>query len=190
MGRDGIPAPVDIAVSPIRAKPPHSGSLRRSLEAAEDFLLSRFSQGDFWRDFHVDIGYSDEWVTAFVASQMALTERPRGLAAARDALELAAAPSAGNGGWGYNAISPPDADSTAWVLRLAVACGVETEATRRARAFLAAHLLPDGAVSTYGSATPIHFRNQNWRDGGAAGWRGSHSCVAANAAALLGGAAL
>lgn len=161
-----------------------------SIEASHDFLLNRLSQGGFWHDFHLDIGFSDEWVTAFIATQIALTKTPRATAAAHYALAWLLRRQRSAGGWGFNAISPPDADSTAWVLRLTLACGVETEATRRARAFLANHLLPDGAVTTYASSTPIHFREQDWNNGAAPGWRGAHTCVAANAAPLLGTGAL
>jgi hypothetical protein len=161
-----------------------------SVAAAHDFLMAGVSQGGFWRDFHLDIGSSDEWVTAFIASQMTLTGLPLGLTAAREALCWLLRRQRPCGGWGYNAIAPADADSTAWVLRLAMACGFDTEAIRRARAFLAGHGLPDGHVTTYSSSTPIRFGDRNLSDREAAGWRGAHHCVTANAAPLLGAAAM
>ena len=161
-----------------------------AVEAAQDFLLRNVSQGDFWHDFRLDIGTSDEWVTAFVAGQMALTGLPRGLIAADNALRWLLRRQRPAGGWGYNATAPPDADSTAWVLRLAAARGVQTEAVHRARAFLAGHLLSDGGVTTYRASTPIRFGDRNLAESEAAGWRDAHACVAANAASFLGRRAL
>jgi Prenyltransferase and squalene oxidase repeat len=171
-------------------KTPLTARIATAVEGSHDFLMGTLSQGDFWRDFQLDIGSSDEWVTAFVASQLAITGLPRGLTAAHGALSWLLRRQRPCGGWGYNSTAPPDADSTAWALRLAIACGVETDAARRARAFLAGHLLPDGSVTTYSISTPIRLRDRSSGESGNAGWRAGHSCVAANAAPLLGRGAL
>jgi hypothetical protein len=91
-----------------------------------------------------------------------------------------------SGGWGYNAFSPPDADSTAWVLKLLAVLGDGQAEQDPARAFLSAHLTQGGGFATYESATPLTFNSQ--RDTDDAGWRSSHACVAANAAGVLGSA--
>ncbi|MEO7178091.1 MAG: prenyltransferase/squalene oxidase repeat-containing protein, partial [Allosphingosinicella sp.] len=89
------------------------------------------------------------------------------------------------GGWGYNRVSPADADSTAWALKFLRSAGYRGAGVDRADAFLRSHLLPGGAVSTYAAATRISFGEVDGpRDD--SGWRGAHSCVAANAAGLTG----
>lgn len=156
------------------------------IKAAMEFLLERCSQAGFWRDFHLDIGYSDEWVTAFVGCQLVSTGHPGGVTAARRGLDWLLRRQRPGSGWGYSAISPPDADSTAWALRLAAALGMETAGTLAAHAFLLTHVSADGGVATYGPATPILFRGNLLDAGRAAGWRAPHDCVTANAARLLG----
>jgi hypothetical protein len=162
-------------------------SLEDGMDAALEFLLGRCYQAGFWRDFHLDIGYSDEWVTAFVGCQLVRAGQPHGVTAARRGLDWLLRRQRPGTGWGYSAISPPDADSTTWALHLAAALGVETEGTATARAFLSTHVSADGGVATYGSATPIVFRGKPLDTGEAAGWRAAHDCVTANAASLLGG---
>jgi hypothetical protein len=150
-----------------------------------DYLAGRCAQGGFWRDFRLDIGFSDEWATAFIACQLALSGRPRAEAVARRGLDWLLRRQR-PGGWGYNGTSPPDADSTAWALKLADALGAHGEAVAAARKALRAHVAPDGGVSTYASQTPINFRGRRLEDDDARGWRGRHDCVAANAASPAG----
>ncbi|MGZ9098675.1 MAG: prenyltransferase/squalene oxidase repeat-containing protein, partial [Brevundimonas sp.] len=172
---------------------PPSASTRpgRSLESAGNraarFLLAGRSQDDFWRDFQIVNGLSDEWVTAFVGG--ALAGRRAGLPDGflEQAARAVVRRQRPDGGWGYNGQSPADADSTAWVLKFLATirwAGPEADA---GLAFLRSHLRPDGGFATYRAATEIQFG-----DGSSAiddqGWRGSHLCVAANAAPLLDGA--
>jgi hypothetical protein len=135
----------------------------------------------------LDIGFSDEWTTAFIACQLALAGGDRAEVVARRALDWLLRRRR-PGGWGYNGTSPPDADSTAWTLKLAGALGVDGEAVAAARDALRTHVAPGGGVSTYAPQTPIHFRGRLLEGDDARGWRGLHDCVAANAALLVGDA--
>ncbi|MDB5361030.1 MAG: prenyltransferase and squalene oxidase repeat domain protein [Rhodospirillales bacterium] len=164
--------------------------LNEVMDRALDFLAAQRRQGGFWRDFDLAIGESDEWVTGFIGCQLVLAGQERGRLLAAQAMEWLLGRQRPNGGWGYNAISPPDADSTAWVLRLAAALQIELPAMERARAFLAEHLLVDGGVATYGRTTPIRQNDRLLTTEEVAGWRFGHDCVLANVAPLIGNEAL
>ena len=153
--------------------------IARAAEGAVAFLLAQQAQDGLWRDFPSGMGPSDEWISGFVGAALVPRREARvadAIGAARDALlerQRAA------GGWGYNAGAGPDADSTAWVMRLLPTTGGHAAAMARAEAFLATHALPGGGVSTYAPATPLAFAG---RFDSEAGWRQEHMCVTANVA--------
>lgn len=159
-----------------------SREIAEVVEAAVDFLLNNRRQNGLWNDFRIANGSSDDWVSAFVACALAAA----GARGRRAAIEAAArlAERQRSGGWGYNAFSPPDADSTAWVLKLLAGIGDSAAEAHPARAFLLGHLGVAGTFATYAPATPLTFDRGGSIDD--AGWRSSHACVAANAAGVLG----
>ncbi|WCM26976.1 terpene cyclase/mutase family protein [Sphingomonas sp. QA11] len=165
--------------------------LDRAIEAAVTLLCARQQQSDFWRDFRIGDGIADEWVTAFVATHLMLAggaPARRGADRAWRRLERCQRP---DGGWGYSRDYPPDADSTAWTLRLATALGHETEETaHRGRAFLARHAMPEGGVTTYAEQAALAARIGLPANASFAGWRQPHQCVTAAAAPFLPGTAL
>ena len=173
------------------AQPPRlkvgEGSVAIETAAAQaaDFLLAERDQDDFWRDFRLTNGASDEWVTAFVGYALVASgvDLPDGLAA--QTIRALLGRQRPEGGWGYNRISPADSDSTAWALKFLRAAGYRGPQVERADAFLRSHLLPGGGISTYAAATRISFGgSEGPRDD--SGWRGGHLCVAANIAGLTG----
>lgn len=154
---------------------------------AVDFLLSRQRVDGAWHDFFLPAGESDGWVTGYVGLALAQSGT-RGRDAARRGwahLETAVKP---GGGWGYNALTPPDADSTVWALRLAEAIGAGAgEPAARGRSFLARCTRPDGGVATYaGESDPRHYVGLPETVDFSA-WTRPHVCVSAAAAALGGG---
>lgn len=155
-----------------------------AMEAAVSFLLAARRQDDLWDDFRLVNGSSDEWVSAFVGLALARLERPalaEMLDQTRRAMEARCRPGSG---WGYNAVSPADADSTAWALKFLGAVAPQSDCIEGARAFLAGHRLADGGLSTYAPSTLIRIEGAAVA---APGWRGAHDCVAAGAAPLLDG---
>ncbi len=132
-----------------------------------------------WTDFFTPAGSSDEWVTGFVATQLAQTGLPDGLTMARRAWQHLEGARPTDSGWGYAEQVPIDADSTAWVVQLATALGVsETDVLTRAKAYLAAAVRPNGVI-TYPEADPIRqFLGLSDRVS-FAGWQLPHLCVAA-----------
>jgi Prenyltransferase and squalene oxidase repeat len=168
-----------------------------AIDAAIGRLLDARNQSGLWRDFFDrgrprDVerrvnGYaSDEWVSAYIATALAGVPRTKARDAARHALARLLARRGGKlAGWGYHALLPPDADTTAWVLRLADA--VDTDDRDRltpARSFVASLTDSSGAVHTYAEEAAGPLAEFLLMDGSYAGWCGAHTCVTAAVAAL------
>lgn len=164
---------------------PRGGSVDAAIRAGFDFLAGRVSQGGFWHDFQLRIGFGDEWVTAFIACQLLDAGVPEAEVLARRALDWLLRRQRPAGGWGFNGTAPPDADSTAWVLRLAAQLGSDATGIVAAHRFLALHLLACGGVTTYAADTPLHLDGAALDDSRREGWSGAHACVTANAARFM-----
>ncbi len=161
----------------------HPRPVAAACVAAMGFLLAAQGQDGLWRDFRIINGASDEWVSGFVGWALAALPDTACLEALADARHALSRRQRANGGWGYNAASPADADSTAWVLRFFMAAGGDGDGF--AQAFLLKHKLPDGGFTTYAPTTPIRFA-EDMAGRGDAGWRANHDCVMANVANLPG----
>jgi len=157
-----------------------------SIEAAITFLLNARNEQGWWTDFLLAPGFSDEWVTGYVGTMLSTLSDYRVAEAVNNAWNLLCTRcQRPTGAWGYNRLTPGDADSTGWGLQLAHAVGQEASARAcRARNALIAHLRSDGSISTYATDEPIRTfigasPNQSF-----AGWCGSHTCVSAAIATL------
>lgn len=175
----------DLKERPRRPDPVPAGGPEEAIERGLAFLAGRITQGGWWRDFHLKIGFGDEWVTAFVACQLLDCGRPEGRALAGRAWAWLLRRQRPSGGWGFNETSPGDADSTAWGLRLGGRQAPDDPRLEPARAFLAAHRLPGGGVATYSPDTPLVFEGELLPAGRRAGWSGPHDCVTASSAPFL-----
>lgn len=91
-----------------------------AVRAGEAFLLAAQDGDGAWRDYALEPGRSDAWITAVVARALATPpvtpHAPAAIARAADLLHAARRPD----GWGYNERAATDADSTSWALRLLV----------------------------------------------------------------------
>ncbi|MCA9051326.1 MAG: terpene cyclase/mutase family protein [Planctomycetaceae bacterium] len=156
-----------------------SDVLSQSIAAAVNFLLDARNREGWWQDFSTTYGAADEWVTAYVGSALTSADHSGAQRAARDAWRLLCSRREADDGWGYNRFVPPDADSTAWALRLAQAIGEsETDRARAARRFLNQHLLRGNAVTTYLEDRLRAFAGTP--PGSLDGWcRTPHDCVTA-----------
>lgn len=146
------------------------------------FLRNAQQQSGLWRDFRIGDAIGDEWVSAFVATQLAGTGDADARAAAAECRQALATTRRAEGGWGYSRDYPADADSTAWALRLAAALG---EADPRAQAFLERHRCPGGGITTYAEQAALAQRIGVAPGASFAGWRQPHGCVTAAAAPFL-----
>jgi hypothetical protein len=97
---------------------------------AVSWLRRRQHPAGTWSDFAVAIGTSDAWVTAYAGFALAEAATARQLPPRVRRTAAAGADAAANwllanphrdGAWGYNARACPDADSTAWAMRLLAA---------------------------------------------------------------------
>ena len=155
--------------------------------AGVGFLLSRQSEAGLWSDFQLAPGLSDEWITGYVGDRLAgVPGTEAALNRAWSALVDRQAERGGRG-WGYNVDVPQDADSTAWVLRLAQHVGHgDHEVAVEARASLAAFRHRDGMLGTYGPTGDIARFIDAEPDRDFRGWTAPHPCVTAAAAGVSG----
>jgi hypothetical protein len=77
------------------------------------FLLERQDCDGLWRDYELEPGAADAWVTSAVGLALARADDARVLAAVRSARQAVQALRRPDG-WGYNSATACDADSTAW----------------------------------------------------------------------------
>jgi Prenyltransferase and squalene oxidase repeat len=159
-------------------------------DRAVAFLLSRQPNSGRWSDFLLPAGPSDEWVTAFVGACLLEVPVQAARAAALHGWEALLMRRRDEPGWGYNGLTPPDADSTAWAIRLATGLGRERHPrVAAARAFLERHVVP-GGVATYAQRGPIRAYTRLPEEASFAGWQAPHGCVTAAAAPILGAPAI
>ncbi|MEO9130729.1 MAG: hypothetical protein ABI240_05930 [Sphingomonas sp.] len=158
-----------------------SAALAQAIGRGGDALLAARNQAGWWLDYEgFSEGTSDEWVTAYVAGICAGIGSVEMQAAAMRAWALLSRRE--RIGWGWNFTQPADADSTAWVLRLAHKLDRSSdEPAQKALRFLRDHIDENGAVATYlqqGHAARFPDRAIN------KGWYGDHPDVTAAVAAL------
>jgi squalene-hopene/tetraprenyl-beta-curcumene cyclase len=160
-----------------------SGAIHDSVSRAVEFLLRSQDDDGWWHDFDIARD-SDAWVTGYVASALASTNRTAATRAAIDGWCALRRRTWLGGGWGYNAGVPLDADSTTWALRAAqelkIRCSVRV---RRARRFLETHRKGDGGIATYRDRSAI--QQFTGLDVSFRGWCASHVCVTAAVAGLV-----
>jgi squalene cyclase len=144
------PAGLYIGEAP-NADLPSVSSLRVAVDRGVDYLLGQQRADGRWEEYALPVGPSDAWVTAYVGLSLAgLARRP-----GREDAMRAASRAAGwlvsrrpfPAGWGYNDLSGPDADSTAYVLMLLAATGNQPE--ERDIEWLLRHLQEEGGFATY-----------------------------------------
>jgi hypothetical protein len=109
---------------------PRQASEVSAAAGAVSWLRQRQHPAGTWSDFVVAIGTSDAWVTAYAgfalaeaasAQQLPPPVRRTAAAGADAAADWLLANPHRDGAWGYNARACPDADSTAWAIRLLAA---------------------------------------------------------------------
>jgi hypothetical protein len=151
-----------------------------AVERGVAFLLARQSGDGLWRDFLTLAGEAAEWTTGAIAAELVLADADREpLERAGDALVAA---QHGDGGWGYHAGVPTDADSTACVLLFLAALGRCGAFLERAVACLAAHQdASSGGVATYREPGPIRRYMGLSRETDLGGWCAGHLEVTATA---------
>jgi hypothetical protein len=119
---------------------------------AARFLIGHQSPEGWWRDYDdLPVGASDGWVTAYAGRALAGAAlsgiEPAAAASARRAAAWLRDVRAYPAGWGYNARTGPDADSTAHAIALLRAC--EMPVAPADVAWLRARFRANGGCATY-----------------------------------------
>jgi hypothetical protein len=164
-----------------------AADVERAIEAAVGYLLAVRHQSGWWRDFFDtrSVGFSDEWVTAYVGDALAGTGQPRARAGAREAFELLLTRRETAAGWGYNVLLPADGDGTTWALRLARSLAQSEHARVAAgQGRLRSLTGPEGGLASYTAADVAPLDEILQMGGDYAGWRAAHLCITAPAAVL------
>ena len=164
---------------------PDSRRIETAVAGAIGFLGSARNMRGLWCDFALK-GGSDEWVTAVVGSVLARSGNEQAMEWCRKAWEHFGFRKLidGYGGWGYNALVPDDADSTAWGIRFATNLGLEHAGrTTIALASLKNLITPEGGLTTYIHDEEIRKYIQI-PDANLAGWKKTHWCNTTAAATL------
>jgi hypothetical protein len=103
--------------------------LAETIAYAAEFLLDRQRQDGTWRDFRLEPGESDAWITSYVGLALAPLESDAAIGAALTcARSWVAGAMRPQGDWGYNSRTPPDCDSTAHAI-LFLASGAQAAPT-------------------------------------------------------------
>ncbi len=158
-------------------------TLDRAIASGVDFLLAERTQDGLWRDFNFGNLASDEWVSGYIGAHLAELRNDDGRHAALQAWHILRERREQGAGWGYHRATPPDADSTAWIIILARRLGLDTEPQVSANMpFMAQHLDRHGAAATYSEAVleRIDHRLPNTR--AHRQWCKAHAEVTASAA--------
>ena len=158
-----------------------------AVDAAVDWLLAARHQSGWWRDFAATpaVGFSDEWVTAYVGDALAGMSVARAHSAANDALELLLTRRGDRDGWGFNVQLPADGDATTWALRLAQLLGsTRLERLEAGRRALSESTTRDGGVTSYLASAAPEVDRIMLVGGSYHGWINAHLCITAPAARL------
>lgn len=151
---------------------------------AISFLLHKQDKKGWWNDFYTLAGYSDEWVTGYIGSVLAEIPVKRAQNAVSTAWRLLKWRGFFSKGWSYSRYVPTDADSTAWVLKLAESLNKNSLKVKRAQRYLDSSVTADGGIPTYANLNPIRKFIQ-FKDGESLdGWCSKHCCVTAAVACL------
>jgi hypothetical protein len=155
-------------------------AITERLEAALEYLHG-LRHGGLWRGFPTLAGESDLWVSGFVAAHLSNVELVSFDTAPTVEALLGSAYT--DGGWGYSANVPPDADSTAWCA-MAVAEADAADVLTDARRVLEDHRDGNGFATYLPESGIVKFIEAS-SSSSVRGWTSAHPDV--TAAVLLAG---
>ncbi len=147
-----------------------------SIKKGVNFIINNQQQAGWWKDFRFPIGTSDEWVTAYVACHLARHQLPETDLALNRAWSILKTRYRCNEGWGYNVLTPADADSTIWTWLFATTGHFQHDFPSPGKETLYTYLTPNGGVTTYSENGPL---GRSQAPGTFNGWKIPHCCVTA-----------
>ncbi|WP_322014702.1 prenyltransferase/squalene oxidase repeat-containing protein [Paraburkholderia sp. J12] len=144
-------------------------TLRDRMARACRYLCDLQQPDGSFRDYRLPVGEATQWVTGFVGLALAeaaqAADLPRARASAAAAADWLIRERRSAPGWGYNACTGPDADSTGFAIRLLRATGRPVDPADQDA--LLRHWRPGGGFATYAE--------------GPDAWGDAHPCVSAAA---------
>ncbi|MBC9909733.1 hypothetical protein [Chitinophaga varians] len=149
--------------------------IQQVLNKGIDYLLSSQLQSGWWKDFHLVPGSSDEWVTAYVACHLAHLKSPKVSTALEKAWRILQTRYREQEGWGYNMLTPADADSTVWTWLFVNAAGFSKEFPAPLADMMQHYVAEDGGISTYSPFAAVGSKSAESFHG----WQIPHCCVTA-----------
>ena len=158
----------------------------KSIQKAIQFIHQSIGPDHLWRDFSLEPGESDEWVSGYIGSVLCDTNDPLAVMLAEEAWNvLGWRYINGKHGWAYSGKAIVDADSTLWCLTLAELLGKGDHLiAESAKKILRQHLTSAGGISTYtaNDISGIELTEEIIKMH--QGWLQAHNCVTAAAAGL------
>ncbi|ESA38706.1 squalene-hopene cyclase [Leptolyngbya sp. Heron Island J] len=130
---------------------PLQDELEAALTDGVRYLCALQDQDGHWADYQLPVGVSDQWITAYVGLALARVgnywKNKTALLAAERAADWLCSERSYPAGWGYNATTGPDADSTAMAIGLLRELGrlIQPED----QSFLYDHWRVEGGLATY-----------------------------------------
>jgi len=141
---------------------PAAAEIDDALTDACRYLVSQQLAGGEWTDFHLPVGASDQWVTAYAGHALALAgnrlARAEAAAAAGRGADWLSRDRPYAAGWGYNGRTGPDADSTAMAIALFDELGRAVAGDDRD--FLRDHWRAGAGIATYDG--PLAWGEAHW----------------------------
>ncbi|MRS03109.1 hypothetical protein EG832_07790, partial [bacterium] len=135
----------------LRSKAPTDDDLGQAVSRAVSFIIDSQSPAGSWLDFNLPVGPSDAWVTAYTGLTLShlpdhlITEGVRN--SLKRAREWLRASMHSDFGWGYNAFTESDSDSTAYALLFLKEAGISVPDS--SYKFLKSFQKENGGFATY-----------------------------------------
>lgn len=163
--------------SGMQQQPQTALDIKQAINKGVDYLLSSQHQSGWWKDFHLTPGSSDEWVTAYIACHLARLKRTKTTEALNRAWKILKTRYRENEGWGYNVLTPADADSTIWTWHFATTAGFIDEFPEPGFDMMNTYLTATGGITTYSVSGTLGINAPNFDSENFNGWKIPHYCV-------------
>lgn len=141
---------------------PESDEISGALKDSMRYLIAVQNKNGSWDDYFLPVGQSDQWVTAYAAQALAQYGKRSGnidaLNAAKKAAEWLSDNRSYQSGWGFNAATGPDADSTG--MAVALFDELDLPVNEEDRLFFRRHWKEGECIATY--TEPEAWASGHW----------------------------